>query len=158
MLQFIILLTDGFRDKNSDQIMFVSTLEEVRRGVSYSIDIANSEQTTVYLWNMLKKPTLSAAERRVVVELFERYAKATLSFDAHIQHKSLLCPPLAAHNDNKQLQSDCCGHVNMLLAQHAMSQTDILAAEKYASKVDAQSQHYATAEMLLKKVCCLNDD
>ena len=143
-------------DKSSDQITFVTTLEEVRLVISYTSDMVNLERTTAYLWNLLKKPTLSAAERETIVTLFERYAHMALAPSTSNLHVSSLFPPLKALTNNEQTERDSRGHVNMLLAQHAMSQSDYAAAEKFASKVDAKSQQFAMAEMLLKKVSVRN--
>ena len=141
-------------DKGSDQIAFVSVLEEIRRGVSYISDIVNLERTAVYLWDKYKRASLSDEERQTLGALFERYTRALLDAAGAATHAqpSPLFPLLPTHANNAHLQRDVRGHAHTLLAHHALSHGDFIAAEAAVHKVEPGSQWNEAAQQLLKKV------
>ncbi|KAI6175245.1 hypothetical protein M3Y99_01979000 [Aphelenchoides fujianensis] len=142
---------DYRRDKGSDQILFVTTLEEIRRAVSYESDRTNLARTAAYLWGKIKKsPPLPLEQRQLLVDLFVRYAESVIAEPAGALHRSSVFPPLP--NNEQADEEELHDQMFYLLAQNAVVQSDYATAESHVLSIREGSAYKDNAQALLSRV------
>jgi hypothetical protein len=144
-----IFYFDFFSDKNTDQINFVSALEEIRLGIPYDSDKNNLAKTAQYLWNKcVKNPNLPGDVRQLITDLFERYANAVLSTRGIGQSSSLF--PIFKSDAKKDAKLN--DQMYFLLAQYAASITEYSQAETYILKMSDEEQAKDNVKIFMNKV------
>ncbi|KAI6186437.1 hypothetical protein M3Y98_00132500 [Aphelenchoides besseyi] len=154
---------DYRRDKNSDQITFVSTLEEARLNITYESDKNNLAKSAAYLWSKIKKQNLNQElnpqldqdinqdTRQLIVDLFLRYTGTVITnHSASVTQHSALFPPLQPLDRTTEM--DLCDHMYYLLAQNAARQTDYTTAEMNVLSISDKSQYKDAAQSLLSRI------
>ncbi|KAI6189310.1 hypothetical protein M3Y99_01945100 [Aphelenchoides fujianensis] len=144
---------DYRRDKGSDQILFVTTLEEIRRAVSYESDKTNLARTAAYLWNKIKRsPPLPLEQRQLLADLFVRYAESVIAESSAAHHRSSVFPPLASSGGEHENEEELNDQIFYLLAQNAVLQSDYATAESHVLNIRDGSQYKDNAQALLSRM------
>ncbi|KAI6213387.1 hypothetical protein M3Y94_00144300 [Aphelenchoides besseyi] len=142
---------DYRRDKSSDQITFVSTLEEARLNITYESDKNNLAKSAAYLWSKIKNQNLNQETRQLIIDLFFRYTGTVITnHSASATQHSALFPP--SQSMDRSIEMDLCDHMYYLLAQNAAMQTDYATAEMNVLNISDKSQYKDAAQALLSRI------